>query len=60
MYVVAYFSRTKHNIPLVRESLQMDDQIVWCFINLHLFEGCNVIFTLAAVPLVVAGKGLFH
>ena len=43
----------------MREALQMDNQVVRRLPDLHLLVCGHVVFTLAAVPFVIAGQSLF-
>jgi hypothetical protein len=42
----------------VRESLEVDEQVLRCLVNLHFLERGHMVPTLGAVPLVIASESL--
>jgi len=42
----------------VREPFEVNDQVLRCLVDLHLFLGVDMLFTLITVPLIVSRKSL--
>lgn len=58
VYMKIQLPTAEYRIPLVRESLEVNDEELWRVVDLDLLESWHVLLTFGTVPFVVAGQSL--